>query len=177
MTWAWFVTSHERMALHEKDNGNLLRVSDVSEKSRSQIYKLEVKLGLGVNNRRATTKFTWFKLEQGNPSGREGYCVVWEPYDASSKDHVENGFTRNSIEATTKGIYLFEKIANGRTKLTAVQQSTLGGNIPIWVMNYMIPQFLGLVVFVQERYKKDGNGKQTSSKARNARRRSSAIGF
>ena len=180
LAWLWHMTSHERMAIHDGKNGNLLRVTDMSEKSRSQIYKCEFKVGMGVHNRRTTTKYHWFKLEPGNPSGREGYCMVWEPYYVSSKDYVEEGFTRNSIEAVSKGIYLIEKIANGRTKFTMVQQATMGGRIPLWVISWMIPHFLSLVFVVQEKYKKDGDSKQAHRNAHSVRgsiRRRSSIGF
>ena len=159
LAFVWHMTSLERLSIHEKRSGNLLRVSDMSEKSRSQIFKCEFVLGLGVRNRRGIGKYTWFELEPGNPSGREGYCVVWESC-VSSKDHVEEGFTRNSVEARSKGIYLIEKIEQGRTKFTMVQQATMGGNIPHLVINWMIPRFLSLVVVVQERYKKDKKDKE-----------------
>ena len=177
LAWLWHLTSLERMAIHEKDNGNLLRVSDLSDKSRSQHFKYEFKLGFGIQHRRGLAKYSWFKLEPGkNSSGFEGYCQVWEP-DVSSNDHVDEGFTRNSVEATSKGIFLIEKIGEGRAKLTMVQQVTLGGRIPLWAISWMIPNFLSTIVTVQEKFKKDVYGQQASSKAVRKGRRRSSIGF
>ena len=117
--WLWHFDSNERMAMHREDQGDLLRVSDMPLKSRNQVYRVELKLGPGVHNRRAITKYTWFNLES---SGREGFCMIWEPC-TSLNDPVEDGFTARSTEAKSKGIYLFEKIAPGKTKFTMVQTS------------------------------------------------------
>lgn len=96
LAWVWHLTSHERMAVHERHNGTLIRVSDMPERSRSQTFKAEFALGMGASNRRISSKYTWFGLEGGNTGGRGRYCIVWEPH-VSAKDH-EKGFTKNSIE-------------------------------------------------------------------------------
>ena len=128
----------------------------MSDSSRTQHFRVEYSIPApGFHNRRAELTQTWFKLE-GGLNGNEAYAITLESHKSPHQDHESLGFTKSSVQASTRGIYIFERLAPRSTRFTMLQQGDLGGHAPIWVKNLVASHFLSMVVELQKRFKRSG---------------------
>ena len=149
LAYNWFVCSYERTETHRRSNGALVRRTDATETSRTQMYEVEMTLATGIASRCFTSSFTWFKLD---PSvlGREAYAMTID----REKGTQDSPFTPKAVAGTSVGIFLFERVAPRITKFTMIQQVDLNGHIPTWLMNSLAVYGLGLTLEVQNRFRR-----------------------
>ena len=153
--WFWRWCSYARVKRHrEREGGNLLRVTDASDKSRTQVVKIEYKMARGIQNRRSTLINSWFRVESENPVLGIGfyYVLAFDAVPDSSTDSEE--FSASSVRATSFGMLSFETVAPRITKVTLVQKADLGGGIPKWLTNSLVDSALNTVVTAQELFRR-----------------------
>ena len=186
LAWFWNQCSNERLEIFKKNNGkrfrHLVKVSDATVGSRTQIVKQEVKIHApGLSNRRVTGKMTWLKVEEG-VNGHEAYAIVLKnvPEDFIG-GHVDDVFSKNSIKAGTslvgvgntfacehalanskscttqhadiEALFLFEKLGSSKTRLTLTGYMKLGGRLPSWTKQIATARVLSIVMEGQVRFK------------------------
>ena len=146
VAWAWDFASLARKQTHKQDYGDLVRRTDATHVSRSQLIYAEYKIAPGINNRNFVTQQSWFKLDRGGES--DAYALCFEPAPTTVTDV---GFSSNSLRGTTTGVYFFERLAPNKTRMTTIQRATMGGHIPSAAVNtFILPSHLKLVVEMQK---------------------------
>jgi hypothetical protein len=156
LAWLWQWCSYERMDIHRAINGELVRQTNATECSRSQNVEAEFKIAPAIKNRKSKTRYSWFKIEEaGEPTQRWNYAIVFEPA-SSTRDvaDAQTGFTKGSVEATSNGLFLLEKVAPRITKMIMLQKADLRGSIPVWLMNLGTTFVLSLVTHVQDKFRR-----------------------
>ena len=161
LAWLWQLCSYERIDVHRKYYGDLVRRTDASELSRSQTFETEYSLAPGIANRRTQTKYTWFQRDASGDtnhqkSGGYLYAIAFEPAVTRKNDanSATGGFSKNSVVAISRGVFLFERITQRSTKMTMVQRADMGGKMQVWVMNSLVAYALSLIVDVQEKFRR-----------------------
>jgi hypothetical protein len=147
----WNFCAYERMESHRQANGKLIRRTDATDISRTQIVEAEFAMAPGISSRRGTQQYTWFKLESGAALGcKESYVIAFDALpDAACPE-----FSPNSVRATTKGAFIFEKVTQRITNVKHIQKADLSGDVPKWLMNYLVEYALSLLIEIQEKFRR-----------------------
>ena len=154
MGWFWNFCSYERTHAHRKDNGNLIRVTNSPPCSRSQVAKMEIRLAPGISNRYAESTFHWFKLVKGY-NGNDAFVIFWDPHDSmDGEERASLVSSNNVVTATSRGLYIFERLATRITRVTNIQNRDAGGAIPKWLMNAQIAVAMATIRIVQAKYRR-----------------------
>ena len=142
--WVWQGCSYERMQTHREKNGELTRVTDASDTSRTQVIATEMKIAPGLKHRWSVTMFTWSFTASGD------IAVAFEPTARTSAWL----FTDGAVEAKHTGLYTLKKLASRITTLTLVQKAELGGAVSQWLMMMSVARAFALLLRVQEKFRR-----------------------
>ena len=157
-SWIWDWTSNERMAEHERKNGNVLRVAYRIPNSHSEIVSAVMKMPTGFANRVFHGWFVWSKIPDYN--GHETLVIAFAPREDCDifllppLPSFQN--ETNIITGKTFGIYIIEKLAPQVTRLTLIQQANMGGKIPKFLTDLSVSNSVGNVQRVVHRFKRNG---------------------
>ena len=142
--WVWLACSYERMQTHRSRHGDLLRETDASDKSRSQVMSIEQRTAPGFDNRWFETKLTWARRASGE------LVVSFEPTTQGGATR----FTPGAVAGKITGFFLFKQVAPRVTMFTIFQAADLGGLVPKWFAKALIPTALTLILRVQEKFRR-----------------------
>ena len=143
--WTWHTCSYESMEMHRKKHGNvLIRTTDISNTSRSQVVLAEQKTVRAAANRRYETKFTWARTVA------DTIAVAFEPTTQGGAGL----FTQGAVVGGIRGLYLFEKVAHDISRFTIVQSVDLGGSMPPWYVRTLVPTAVSLIRRVQQKFRR-----------------------
>ena len=143
--WIWHTCSYERMLTHREKNGDgLIRKTDASDKSRSQVVAAEIKVGPAIANRRGETKWTWARTKPGE------VAVAFEPTVQGGAGRFSNG----AVEAKLNGLYLFQELAPHITTFTQVETLDFGSFIPSFLVDTLVRYGFSLTLRLQEKFRR-----------------------
>jgi hypothetical protein len=146
--FVWRSCSYERMAVHRRKHGDLIRITDAEDGKRSQTVLSEQRTAPAMANRWFKTTFTWSRLESGD------IAVAFEPATTSGAEIL---FTPEAVEGKISGLYLFKAISSRVTTLTIVQTVDFGLALPKWFAEALIPTTLTLILRAQEKFRRPDN--------------------
>lgn len=152
LAWNWFLCSYERVAVHRKGNGDLIRQTDATLNSRTQVFEVEYKMAATIANRYGVMLQSWFQLEPSS-SGQKRYAIAFETVP-NRREPQDGPFTKNSVKAVNIGLYLFEEVAARISKFTMIQKVDMGGQLPTWLVNALAVFGLSTVSDVQKNFKR-----------------------
>ena len=156
-SWFWRWCSYERMDNHRRANGDLIRVTDASDKSRTQTINSEYRVATGIANRCSVQRFVWFGVETSATAAAvaasagetSSYVIAFEAVPSPT----DSQFSPKSVVAPSTGTLLFERVALRVTKVTHVQKTNLGGGIPKWLMDSLLSPRHAIVT-VQDKWRR-----------------------
>jgi len=158
LSWAYHICSFERMAENVISNGNLLRAAKPIPDSRSIVFSAGIKMPTGVNNRVFHSWFAWDRVK--NYNGNEALILAFAPTEQYDQTLLPStpSFPNQSetIIGKSYGIFIFESLAPRVTRMAFIQQVNMGGSIPVFLLNSLIPYASSIVQQMVDRFKRRG---------------------
>jgi hypothetical protein len=169
LAWLLCLMTDERVSSYadEEGSGGFRKIIEVPE-SRSTLYCALTSFGFGLDDRILPLWLAWEQQKDG------GFLLAFAPMEKFPlRGHVktmgamiqQHARATKAVVGTMQGCYRIIPLAENVCQVTLVMQATLGGQIPIALLNLRVLSTLSLVKLIQSKYERDGKAVDTEMRA------------
>ena len=158
--WLWHFMSYERLEEHRAKNGDLLRREILVPGSHSKIMIGMQKFPGGLANRIFSIWWTWIRYEDGTIvlafADMNEYDAESPAVKAAADLISADAAASKAVRGSTRGFWRIKPLAPNISSVTLVQQGSVGGSIPSWVLDKSVKSTLNVLKRLEDKYQRNG---------------------